>query len=103
MLPLGKPKLVTTPSVEPDPTLPAKVIPLQKLKIKEHYNHQKHIAKWIFYELQYSSPNKLRRKPLQALAVGASVTETILGGIMGREVAAIVQPVKADLYHIQKN
>jgi hypothetical protein len=36
MLPLGKPKLVTTPSVEPDPTLPAKVIPLQKLKIKEH-------------------------------------------------------------------
>ena len=37
-------QLVTAPSVEPDPTLPAKVIPLQKLKIKEHYNHQKHIA-----------------------------------------------------------
>lgn len=49
------------------------------------------------YELQYSSVNKYVRKPLQTLAVGVTFTGAILGGIMGRGLAAaIIQLIKAE-------
>ena len=40
---------------------------------------------------------------LQTLAVGAFVAGAVLRGIMGGGIAAaIIKPVKAELYHIQK-
>ena len=52
---------------------------------------------------QCSSPNKFSRRPLNALAVGAFVAKALLGGLMGGGVAeAVVAPIKAEIYNIQK-
>lgn len=57
----------------------------------------------LSHELQYFTLNKVKRKPLQALAVGAFVAGAILGGTMRRGVAiTIIQFIKIELYHTQK-
>ena len=52
---------------------------------------------------QYSSTNKFGRKPLQVLAIGAFMAGALLGGLVGGGVAeAVVVPIKAEIYNIQK-
>lgn len=108
--PPGNPKVIKSPMIVPDLQLPAKVVLFPRVrKIKLQMDLQvfkppnTYCSNKLNYELQYSNPIKIGRKPLQLMLLGAVLVGALLGGIMGGGVsAAMLEPIKAEFYHIQQ-
>lgn len=108
--PKGNATVVEAPGLVPDLTSPAQVIlkpVMRKVELTIDLNAFQPPNTYcdperFTFDLGYSSPVKIGRKPLQAMAVAAFMAGAILGGIMGGGVsAAMIQPIKAEIYHLQ--
>lgn len=103
--------VVEAPMIVPDMQTPAKLIlfpRIRKVELKVDLQTLAPPPNYCLdttpsYRLQYTTPLKTGRKPLQLMAVGAFLAGALLGGIMGGGVsAAMIQPIKAELLHIHK-
>ncbi|XP_052590726.1 uncharacterized protein LOC128119759 isoform X1 [Peromyscus californicus insignis] len=109
--PEGTPTVVKAPAIIPDLKSPAKLVlypRIRKIEITIDLTALKPPIEYCSdvnfrFDLDYSSPTRVGRKPLQAMAVAAFMAGAILGGIMGGGVsAAMIEPIKAEIYHIQE-
>lgn len=112
--PKGTPGVVHAPMIVPDVTTPAKVILTPRIRLidleidlnsfipPKEYGCKITVTGQA--ELAYSSPVRIGRKPLQiGILLGGMMAGAILGGIMGGGVsAAMLEPIKAEIHHIQQ-
>lgn len=108
--PASTPIVKQAPMIVPDMSTPAQVILFPKVrKVEMVVDLQvlvppKHYCPEVLVnQLQYTTPLKIGRKPLQLMALGVVLAGALMGGIMGGGVsAAMIQPIKAQLLHINQ-
>lgn len=109
-----KPTLVRAPMIVPDLKSPAKVILYPKIRkvslkidlaiLKPPKQYCSILGNTPQYNgLYYTTPVKTGRKPLQFLVLGTVLAGAIMGAITGGGVsAAMLEPIKAEIKHIQE-